>query len=130
MQEGNVNFALVIETARWFTRIAGSLLFILIIVFFIGNIQMDGFPTGLSATEIVMFIAFFIILFGLVIGWFKELIASILIIGGFLVFSITNLVSSGRFYSGLTMLLFLIVGLLYLLVWYLTRKYKKECEYV
>jgi len=80
----------------------------------------------LTIYDMVMFIGMFSMNAGFVIGWFRELIASILIIGGYLVFTLTHLIESGRYVSGWVFTTFVIVGLAYMLVWYLDGKNVKE----
>ncbi len=131
--ENNVDYNLIIQTIKWITRIAGSLLVLLVLIIAIGSFAseglpstLDGTPVSLTSADIVMFVAMFIMTVGLVVGWFKELIAGILVVSGYLLFSITNLIRTGNFLTGEVTFTFLIVGILYMTVWILERKYKKE----
>jgi len=131
--KNGVDYNLIIRTIKWITRIAGSLLVLLVLIIAVGSFASEGVPSTLEGTpvsltpaDIVMFVAMFIMTAGLIVGWFKELIASILIVSGYLLFSITNLISTGNFLTGEVTFTFLIVGILYMIVWILEKKYKKE----
>lgn len=130
-QSQNVDYRRVIRLIRWITRIAGSLLFLLVTMIFIGSIFSESIysvspPVCLTTSDIIMFVGMFAMTAGVVVGWFREFIASILIIGGYLLFMLTHLIRSGDFLRGWVFITFAIVGIAYLLVWCLDRKYKKE----
>ena len=131
--KNGVDYNLIIQTIKWITRIAGSLLVLLVLIIAVGSFAsegvpstLDGTPVSLTSADIVMFVAMFIMTVGLIVGWFKELIASILVVSGYLLFSITNLIRTGNFLTREVTFTFLIVGILYMTVWILERKYKKE----
>jgi hypothetical protein len=131
--KNGVDYNLIIQAIKWITRIAGSLLVLLVLIIAIGSFASEGVPSSLDGTpytltiaDIIMFVAMFLMTSGLVIGWFKELIASILVVSGYLLFSITNLISTGNFLTGEVTFTFLIVGILYFVIWMLEKKYKKE----
>lgn len=116
---------LIVDLMRWIARILGTILALIIVWFFLGNVFTDGWPTGLGITETVMFGGLFLMVCGMVVFWFNEFWAGIITITGFLVFSITNMVGSGNFFTGTFTLIFLIIGLLFLIVWFLDRNIKK-----
>lgn len=123
----------IINFMRWIVRIAGSLLVLLVLIILVDSfaskgvpVPLNGTPNSLTPPDIIMFFAMFVMVAGLVVGWFKELIASILVISGYLLFSITNLIRTGNFLTGEVTFTFMIVGILYFVIWVLGKKYKKE----
>jgi len=105
---------------RSIARTISALLIILIVMMLIG----EGVPNvrEFSRGEIVSSIMFLAMVAGLFLGWWRELVGAILILGGFLLFMASEYVASGEAGMGLTFVLFPLAGALYLIYWWLTQK--------
>ena len=105
---------------HWISRIVGTLLFVLLIVFAIG----EGVPNPMKqslAVRIEM-LAMFIMWGGLLIAWKSELIGGMLVLLGYTCFcGVEWQAPSIKFPFGL----FLFVGLLYIFSWW-RKKYNKS----
>lgn len=85
---------------RWVCRILGSLAGLLVIFIFVGHLfTPDEQTTGYVFTmrDYLMFTGLGLMVAGMLVGWFNELWAFIVTTAGFLLFNLTNLVSSGFF---------------------------------
>lgn len=91
----------------WLSRILGLSLIIVLIVFAFGE-DVPGIKE-LSSKEILIFIAILIMIAGVILGFWKDLIGSIVILTGYVFFSILE----GKILAGPVFPQFLIVALLY-----------------
>ena len=91
--EPSKNIAAVI--VRWTARILGTLLFLTIAMFAVG----EGVPNPLALTleELVGFVAILMIAAGYVVGWKWDLAAGVLILAGIAMFCATEIVMYHRF---------------------------------
>ena len=107
----------VVYAVRWIPRVVGTLLFVMLIVFAVG----EGIPIPVKqplAVQIEM-MAMFIMWCGLLIAWKSELIGGMLILSGYACFcGIEWQAPSIKFPFGL----FLLVGLMYILSWWSRKK--------
>ncbi len=105
---------------RWVSRVLATLLAAIILVFAVG----EGFnPFHLSFRELLLSIAFLILWSGLIVGWFREKAGGLLIIAGWALFYVFNLMFSHRFPRGWFMLTLIVPGILYLLCdWFQKNK--------
>lgn len=99
----------------WVSRIFGLSLLVAIIFFVIG--EDSPAIAELSAKEIMMFSAIFIMSAGVILGFWKDLWGSIIILLGYAFFSILE----GNIFAGPVFPQFLIVALLY---YYNSRNHK------
>ena len=103
----------------WTPRVIGTLLFVMLIVFAVG----EGIPNPIKQSLVVRIemLAMFIMWFGLLIAWKSELIGGMLIFLGYTSFCVLEWQApSIKFPFGL----FLFVGLLYIFSW-LSKKDNK-----
>ena len=100
----------VLRALRWTARWLGSGLALLVVVFVVG----EGLPSlsALEPRELVMFAALFAMCAGVALSWTSELAGGLVVLAGFAVFSATNAVATGSFWTGWVIALFGIVGLL------------------
>ena len=98
---------------RWLPRILGTLIGLLALGEFIEGL---GYLRQLDTRGIMLRVGFFVVFAGGVVGWFKELAASLIIIGGTAI-----IVISGGPPLSISMFPAL-VGLLYLLVYLVSKK--------
>lgn len=108
---------------RSIARTISTSLFILVVMIIIRIIRTPSpnerlFPRG----EIVSSVMLVAMLAGLLLGWWRELVGAILILGGFLLFMASEYVASGDAGMGLLFMLFPVAGALYLIYWWLTRQ--------
>lgn len=104
---------------RWIPRVVGTLLFVMLIVFAVG----EGVPNLMKQSLVIRIelLAMFIMWLGLFIAWKWELIGGILILLGYTCFcGVEWQALNIRFPFGL----FLLVGLLYLGSWWSTKRQK------
>jgi len=102
---------------RWVPRVVGPLLFVMLIVFAVG----EGIPTHLKQSPVVQIemMAMFIMWCGLLIAWKSELIGGVLVLAGYTCFCwIEWQAPSIKFPFGL----FLFVGLMYILSWWIRKR--------
>ncbi|MDH3575429.1 MAG: hypothetical protein OET57_15240 [Desulfobacteraceae bacterium] len=102
---------------RWIPRVVGTLLFVMLIVFAIG----EGVPNPIEQSLVVQIemLAMFIMWFGLLIAWKSELIGGMLVLLGYTCFcGVEWQTPSIKFPFGL----FLFVGLLYMFSWWSRKK--------
>jgi hypothetical protein len=105
---------------RSIARTVATFLFILIVMMIIEK----GLPNFriFSRGEMVSSVLFIAMVAGLLLGWWRELVGAILILGGFLSFMASEYMVSGDAGIGLIFMLFPLAGALYLIYWWLTRK--------
>ncbi len=108
-----------ISIVRWFARITGALLLILIAIFIIG----EGFPNPmtLSQDELLLFIAVSTMEIGVILAFKWELPGCLLIIGGYVFFVIVE----RNILPGPVFPIFFLVGILYLFCWWKSSKCSK-----
>jgi len=105
----------------WTPRVIGTLLFVMLIVFAIG----EGIPNPMKQSLVVRIemLAMFIMWFGLLIAWKSELIGGMLILLGYTSFRVVEWQApSIKFPFGL----FLFVGLLYIFSWWSKKDNKSS----
>jgi hypothetical protein len=104
---------------RSIARTVATSLFIFIIIIIVHqrlpNVRV--FTRG----EIVSSVFFVTMSAGLLLGWWRELVGSIMILGGFVAFMVSEYVTSGDAGIGFIFMLFPFAGALYLAYWWLTR---------
>ncbi|MCX5752880.1 MAG: hypothetical protein NTW97_04440 [Candidatus Krumholzibacteria bacterium] len=97
---------------------ATGLIFLAMGVISAGKPDFRALPRG----EIISTIMLGVIVAGLVLGWWRELVGAILILGGFFAFMASVYVTSGEAGISPIFLLFPLAGSLFLAFWLLTRK--------
>jgi|WetSurMetagenome_2_1015567.scaffolds.fasta_scaffold31341_2 hypothetical protein len=97
---------------------AASLIFLTMIVIGAGKPDLRALPRG----EMVSAGALAVIVVGLVLGWWRELVGAILVLGGFFGFLASLYVTSGEMGMSPIFMLFPLSGALFLLYWLLERK--------
>lgn len=109
----------VVKILRWFARILAGLLILILLAFFVG----EGIPNPvhLSHRELLLFIAFLVMISGLLFGWRKEGISSLLVLGGFVFFVVINHGIRLNFIFATIPL----TGILFLIVWLLKKKLRE-----
>ncbi|MEZ4812883.1 MAG: hypothetical protein R2883_05270 [Caldisericia bacterium] len=120
---------MIVNLIRWILRIIASVLFVFFVIFMISHLFIPDPSTEgyvFTVRDIIMFVGMFSMIFGFGMIWLNELVSGLMVFFGYLVFSITNYVTTSRFYTGEVTLVFLVVGLLILLLWSLERNIKKE----
>jgi hypothetical protein len=97
---------------------------VFIIMFFLLTVGMD-YKTlfNLPESDTILMIIFIIMLIGVIIGWFRELIGGVWIISGFIVFLVAHLVVSGEMLSGPWFWIFPALGIIYIISSRLRKKY-------
>ncbi len=106
---------------RWIPRVMGTLLFVMLIVFAVG----EGVPNPMKQSLVVRIeiLAMFIMWLGLLIAWKSELIGGMLVLLGYTCFcGVEWQAPSIKFPFGL----FLFVGLLYMLSWWSRKRQKSD----
>lgn len=104
----------------WTRRVArglGTALFLLVLLFFIGESLSSGVapdPLTLGLTEIFLLLALLVTLIGVVVAWRWQIIGGLLIVGSALQFAAIDAIASGNWRFGVLEPLFLAVGLLFL----------------
>lgn len=104
------------QIIRWTSRILAALMAALILLIFIGEAVADGLGpfSDLTLREQLMMVAFFTAFLGLILGWLREKLGGWLVVGGLAAFYLLDLVFSGTFPRGVTFLMIVLPGLLYL----------------
>ena len=97
---------------------AASLIFLAMIVISAGKPDFRALPRG----EMLSVITLAIIVAGLVLGWWRELVGAILILGGFFAFLTSLYFTSGEAGMSPIFMLFPFAGALFFLYWLLARK--------
>lgn len=117
-----LKFMQIIFIIRWIARIIGFFL----LTFFIWFALRIGGPdfSIMNNQEFGLFISNMVMLIGLIITWRWEFIGSMLLIGGFISFSIIN----NAFWIGPLFPAFFLVGLLHLICWGGTHKHCMNLE--
>jgi hypothetical protein len=97
---------------------AASLIFLAMVVTNAGKPDFRTFSRG----EIFSTIMFVVMVAGLILGWWRELVGGILILGGFFAFMMSEYVVSRDAGMSWVFMLFPLAGVLFLAYWWLTRK--------
>ena len=116
---GDVNKKWFRHAIRWIPRVVGTLLFVMLIVFAVG----EGLPNPMKQPLVVRIelLAMFIMWLGLLIAWKWELIGGVLVLLGYTCFCAVEWQAPNiQFPFGL----FLLVSLLYLVSWWSTKREK------
>jgi len=105
-----------ISIIRWIARVTGAALLLIIAAFAIG----EGFPNpaALPLNEFLMFVVLTFMEIGVVIAFKWELPGGLMIITGYLVFAFIE----KKLLAGPVFPVFFIVGILFLLCWWLEKK--------
>ena len=107
---------LTLRSLRATARFLGSVLFLMIIMFALG----EGIPNpfALSFAEAITFFSFVIMLGGMIVAWWYEGIGGLIVLVGYLIFVIAN--------PGSVMIdvvsIFPLTGLLFLIYWWVLEK--------
>ena len=116
-----------INGVRWFARILGSIILLLVLLMVIGEVLfMEPSPdsTGkLGERDIPFMTGMIVMLVGIVVAWFREGIGGLLMIGGFIPFLIDELKSG---FNAWFLVIFPIIGLLHFICWWQSRKLKSK----
>jgi hypothetical protein len=114
---------------RWFARILGSLVLLIVLSIAIGEAFFMEPPPGatgkLTNRDIPLMGALVIMLVGIVVAWFREGIGGLLMIGGFIPFLVEEL-KSERGFNAWFFIIFPIIGLLHLFCWWQSRRFKSK----
>ena len=113
----------IVVSIRWAVRILAGYLVVLVIVLFIGGIlsgEGPGNPFKHPLEVQLGFVGMFAMWVGCIIGWKREGFGGLLVIGGMMIFHVVN----RKFWLNGTFALFDLVGVLYLLYWWLKRPQK------
>ena len=118
-----------VSAVRWVARILGS---------FVGFVALFGIseslsylldnPAEVSTSSILTWIGFALTLMGCVVGWFKDLAASLFILGGILLIFVTALVFPGALRQVYFFAIPALPGFLYLYVHLASKKEKRGRE--
>ena len=100
---------------RWTARVVGSFTVALFTIFVAG----EGLhPSLLTRTEMVIFVALFVTLAGLVVAWNHEGLGGAMSVSGLIAFYLLNFAASGRWPRGVIIPMMFIPGLLFLASWW------------
>jgi uncharacterized membrane protein YkvI len=114
-----------INGVRWFSRILGSLILLLVLFMAIGEALFMEPPPGssgkLKESDIPLMTGMIVMLVGIVVAWFREEIGGLLMIGGFIPFLVDEL-KSERGFNAWFLVIFPIIGFLHLFCWWQSRR--------
>lgn len=98
---------------KWMARVFDAIIGVLMLLKIFG----EGLPNfgEMSPREIILLIAFSVILTGLIVAWWQEKIGSFIILSGTLGFWLFNTIYSGKFWIHWFFLVFPIIGVMFLL---------------
>ena len=104
------------ETTHWMARMLAAFLVLLAG----GVLYGFGLPNAALVTnvELTLFLAFFVMIAGAVLGWRFERLGGILVLSAFTIFWLVNSMVTQRFSLEVAFFLFGVVGVLYLLSWW------------
>lgn len=108
---------------RWAARVLGALLVILVVVIAVGESISQGMlnPLDLTWSESLLFVAFIVMLLGIIAAWRWDGIGGAVVVVGFIGFWLINFASSQRLWMGWVFALFLLVGVMHLFCWWRSR---------
>lgn len=117
----------LITGIRWFTRIVGSLLVLLVLVIVIGSIiepySQDTEKITITPGRLLLIIGMISMVVGIVVAWFKEGLGGFLTVGGVVFFYAVHLFVERSYHRGeWVYITFLIIGLLFIFCWWQSRK--------
>lgn len=107
------------KTARWFARVIGLMITAFILALAVGQ-RLN--LANLNAGEMTMAAALFVALVGMIVLWKWEGLGGVLVVGGLLVFYVTNYAVSGKLPGGWVFPLCFLPGVLSLFVWLNERR--------
>jgi hypothetical protein len=114
-----------INGVRWFARISGSLILLLVLFIAIGEIVLWEPPPGstgkLAERDIPLMTGMIVMLAGIVVAWFREGIGGLLMIVGFIPFLVDELKSR---FNAWFLVIFPVIGFLYLFCWWQSKRLK------
>jgi hypothetical protein len=114
-----------VNGVRWFARIVGTLILLLVVLIVIGEVLLWEPPPGstgkLGERDIPFMTGMIVMLLGIVVAWFLEGIGGLLMIAGFIPFLVDELKSG---FNAWFLVIFPIIGLLHLFCWSQSRKPK------
>lgn len=112
-----------VSTLRWVARILGSLIG-LMALFGVGEALTYYLErtSEITTPRVLVWVGFLLILLGCVVGWFKELAGSLLILGGVVLLVAIALLTPSEFRNAWTLSIPALPGLLYLYVGLARRK--------
>ena len=98
---------------KWIARVLGVIISVHMFLYIFG----EGIPpfAEKSPREIILLIAFTVILIGLIVAWWQERIGSFIILSGTAGFWLFYTIYSGKFWIHWFFLIFPIIGVLFLL---------------
>ena len=103
-----------VSGVRWIARILGTLLGLLLLAEFIEWVTGTNPPTTIR--DYLLAVGWVLIILGFVAGWFKELAASLLVLGGTGLVSVIALLPPGREWPWPIFIVTALLGLLFLYV--------------
>ena len=112
-----------IAVMRWLPRLAGALLVVLFVVFFIGeSLGGEGLipPVRLTLTEWLEIVALLVMSAGALLAWRWEALGGALSLGGGLAFNLVESLGGGRVELVWFAVVFMVVGGLFLVCSYLS----------
>ena len=119
----------IITGIRWFARIVGSILVLLVLAIAIGEMITEPPPraTGkITPRDIPLFIGLILMVAGIIVAWFKEGIGGLLTVGGFIIFLVAHFIFYGNIPGVPIFIIFLITGLLFIFCSWQSRKVAKQ----
>jgi hypothetical protein len=105
---------------RSIARMVSAMIIIFVAMVVIGEGKPDF--RAFSQAEIFSTIMFVVMIAGLVLGWWRELVGAILILGGFFAFMTSEYIASKDAGMSWIFMLFPLAGVLFLIYWWFTRK--------
>ena len=118
-----------VNGVRWFARILGSIVLLLVLSMAIGEGLFMEPPPGssgmLKEKDIPLMAGMIIMLAGIVVAWFREGIGGLLMIAGFIPFLVDELKSTKGF-NAWFLVIFPMIGLLHLFCWWQSRSLKSK----
>ncbi len=111
---------------RWFARFLGTLLAVLFVAFWLSENRFIALRVSLAdALQLVCIIITFI---GLIIAWRHEMVGGLAILGGMGLFFLLEWRQRGTLPVGLGYKLAILVGLLFLVIWWHERRTNRYVE--
>ncbi len=107
---------IAVEISRWTGRVISILMILLMLAFLFD----EGLPKFLkfAPPEIILFLAFFIILAGYITAWKNESAGAILIVAGTVFFWAVNTVATGRIWMGPFLFVFPLTAFPFVYCWW------------